>query len=148
MTTEEIKVVKKLAKEFGADKTLKELLKMKDNTPIEDVKITLVGVYRYAYELTGEIRTWCGTIKDIIAEFYDEYIDDEDSSDLVRLDTLLTEEQLEDFTKLFFGERNDRCVDYIRVTHSREITHKEVKEYLSSILVSKDFDYMDTFKDF
>ena len=145
MTTSERDLLMKLAEEFGEEKTLKELLSMNDNTPIEEVKMYLQGVYKCAYELTGEVRDWSGTIKDIIIELYD---GDPFEGDLVELGTLLTEEQLNDFTSLFFGNRRERCVDYIKVTHSRDITTDEVKEYLRTLRVSNTFYYDYAFIDF
>ena len=51
-----ITVLLGIEKEFGGDITIDELLKMAnvDKKGIAEVKFTIRGVYRYAYELTGE----------------------------------------------------------------------------------------------
>ena len=62
MNTPETKLIRKLIKKYGKDTSLGEVLKLENNINIENVNFKLLGVYKYAYEMTGESFSIEGTM--------------------------------------------------------------------------------------
>ena len=142
MTVNERKLLTKLALKYGDNITLKELINMKDITPIEEVKFDIHGVYVYAYECTGQTADWSGTIREILAELTRYEYSPSDKGAL--LGDVITEAQLSDLANFFIGKRYEDHVDHIKVDMSREVTLDEIKSYLKTLEVKPDFDYTDT----
>lgn len=145
LTTKQKEVIENLVREHGENITLSELLKIEDKTPIEEVVFSITGTYVYAYELTGEQRTWRGTIKDILKDL--------DSWKMfktpeVKISELITEEELTNLAKFFLGKRKDRCLDNVTVDISRKVTLEEIKDYIGSLEVWSEFNYETTLIDF
>jgi len=145
LSTQQRKMIENIAKEYGNDIKLGELLAIKDNTPIENVIFSITGTYVYAYESTGNHRTWTGTIKEILKELDSWRMFDNPEA---KISELIEEDELTELAKFFLGERNDRCLDYVTVDNSREVTLEEVRDYIGNLEVWSDFNYETTCIDF
>ena len=146
MSTTETKLIRKLIKKYGKDTSLGEVLKLENNINIENVNFKLLGVYKYAYEMTGESFSIEGTIKDIIwYDFGGEVMKDSVKTPLVEA---ITKENLHELALFFIGQRDEGHRDFINVSSSRKVTVEEVEAYLKTLYVNEDFEYKDTIEEF
>ena len=146
MNKSQVKLIKQLIDKYGGDITLSELLKIKDNTPINNVQFNLSGVYRYAYEMTGEHFNIIGTIQNIIwHNFGGEVTTESVKTPLV---DILDDEEIQELALFFIGEREETHRDFTNVSQSREVTVEEIEEYLKTLYVNENFDYNDTIESF
>lgn len=146
MNTSQVKLIKQLIDKYGGDITLSELLKIKDNTPINNVQFNLSGVYKYAYEMTGEHFNISGTIQNIIWHNFGGEITTE--SVKTPLVDILDDEEIQELALFFIGEREETHRDFTNVSQSREVTVEEIEEYLKTLYVNENFDYNDTIESF
>ena len=149
MNTKQLQIINELAKKYGENITLKELLAMKDKTDIADVEFNIKGHYIDAYECTGDIVEYKGTIKEILINLAGWYCiihpKNTDYTEGTPLKDMISAEELNELAKFYFGARKaDNQLEVTEVISSRGVTHEEVMEYLSTIEVTEDFEYCDT----
>ena len=151
MNTKQLEIVKELIDTYGENITLKELLNMKNDIPIENVKFKIKGHYINRYESTGNNVEYKGTIKEILIQLvgwayvYVIHPEKTEYTEGTPLKEVLSDEELIELTKFYFGAREaDNQLDINEIISDRGVTFEEVKEYLGTIEVTDDFDYWDT----
>lgn len=149
MNTKQLKIVKELIDTYGENITLKELLNIKIDIPIEDVKFKIKGHFINCYECTGDDVEYCGTIKEILMDLvgwaYVIHPEGTEYTEGTPLKEVLSDEELNELAKFYFGAREaDNQLDINEIISDRGVTFEEVKDYLGTIEVTDEFDYWET----
>lgn len=161
-TIKEFEFLRKLAKEFPSNYTIEDILARDDlspytgevNIPIGEVQFSISGIIKDGYESSGNTRVYSGTIKEIIKDL----INDEDFEDMLKeievgtadkkayskVKDEWTKEEIKSLANFFLGKRKDEQFDDVKSITNREVTQKEIIEYIEEIELPNDFGYNDT----
>lgn len=154
LTIEQYEFIKELSEKVPSHYTLKDIINMNDLNPyitdkvsIENVEFHIEGVLKYAYECTGEIREFDGTIKDIIYELVGDDIfnryGDADTK-MVKVKDIWSKSEIKELAMFFLGDREETHLDDVTATANRIVTIEELINYIRELDVVEDFTYKET----
>lgn len=144
-------LVKELAEKYGEDITLKQLLEIKEEIPIEDVEFDIRYVITDGTECAGDEIEYKGTIKKILSgcltwTLFKGY-DNKPHTETDKIKNLFTEAEIDRLSRFIAcGEVGNRQ-RLSRFNASREVTLEEVKEYISNLDVRAEEDYEGEYTD-
>lgn len=154
LTTEQYELIKKLCEDLGDNTTLGDILNRVDLNPYITEEVTLdhvvfeiKGILQYAYECTGEIKEYKGTIKEIIENEItcrNVFESENNSSNMIKLKDLWDNDEIIEFASFFLGYRDEPHLDIISAKANKEVSRQEIVDYLGELKVANDFTYSET----
>ena len=143
-------LVGEIAKKYGENITLKQLLEIKEDIPIEKVKFNIRCIITDGYECTGDEAEYEGTIKDILSDNLTwTLFEGEDGQELKtdKFKNLFTEEEIDRLSNFIACGKVGNRQRLYKFNASREVTLEEVKEYIGNLDVRAKEEYKGEYTD-
>ena len=155
LTAEQWELLESLAKELPRHYTLCDVLKRVDLNPkFKDTQVKLVsvqfhieGILECAYECTGDIQKYDGTIKEIISDIiYKDVFNNAkiENIEMAKIKDIWDKKDIEELAKFFLGTREETHLREVTATSNSEVTFEEIVNYIRELDVISDFKYRTT----
>lgn len=138
LTSEQLRVLKNLAKEYGKSITIGELIENVEQEDISKVTFSITGNFNgYCYECSGEKFDIDGTIVEIIEDEADCEVSTSPAEGYSKLSEILSEKQLQSVVGLLMGVGLDEepCREFDDSVQSSPVTEEQILAYLKTLYV-------------